>query len=504
MSDPIAARADEQPATTAIIDASDGTRWTYDAYDTDITATARRLSGVGVEPGDRVAILSETRPAVARAFFACWRIGATAVMLNARLTPDELRPQVERTHPTVLLASAAESGTALEIVETTPVYVIGGSSAHETVDRLDSVPPEVFEPPGTGATSADAGHDVALLFTSGTTGDPKAVRITEQNFRAAAAAHRDRLGVEPGDRWLCPLSTYHMGGLSILVRSAWYGTTAVLQRTADGFDPSAAREALDEYDCTAVSVVPVMLRRLLDDGPLADSLRFVLCGGAPTPSQLVLRAVDRNVPVCPTYGMTETTSQVATPTPVEASAHPDSVGRPLSGVQVTLVDDAGDPVPVGDLGEIVVDGPTVSPGYLDGGGDFGPHGFHTGDVARLDDDGRLFVLNRREDRILTGGENVHPGEVATVLSDYPAVESVAVLGVPDPEWGEQVAALVESTDGPRTDGVDSDSLREFARDRLAGYKVPKTIAFTDEIPRTASGTVDRAAARDELRRLTDL
>jgi len=510
MSDPVGEQVDQRPDATAIIDTSNVTNWTYETYDDKIEATARRLTLIGVEAGDRVAILSETRPTVATAFFACWRIGATAVMLNARLTPSELQPQVERTEPAVLLTSPLEAVTARTIAAATPVYSIGGSSEQQDVDRLESVHPaptepvraHSSEPAGSAGASTDTSpHDVAFLFTSGTTGTPKAVRITEQNFQAAATAHRDRLGVDPDDRWLCPLSTYHMGGLSILVRSAYYGTTTVLQRTRDGFDPSTTRDRLDTYDCTAVSVVPVMLRRLLEDGPLPDTLRFVLCGGAPTPPQLVQRAAERDVPVSPTYGMTETTSQVATPTPDEARSHPDSVGRPLSGVQVTLVDDAREPVPVGDLGEIVVDGPTVTPGYLDGGGDFGPYGFHTGDVARRDDAGRLFVLNRREDRILSGGENVHPGEVADVLTEHPAVSDVVVLGLSDPEWGERVAALVVPTG---EEPPDSDDLRVFVAERLADYKVPKTLVFTDVLPRTASGTVDRDAARTELRRLTDL
>ena len=494
MTDPITTAAAESPDRVGLIDAETGERWTFEAYDTAIERATARLSGLGIDSTDRVAILSETRPEVAHVFFACWRLGAIAVPLNARLTASELRTQLQAIDPAVLVASPSEEGLAADATKGTPVYVFGSESdRHPAFSAVESGPVESEGETGDG--------DVAYLFTSGTTGDPKAVRLTAGNFEAAAAAHRNRLGVDPDERWLCPLSTYHMGGLAILVRSAFYGTAAVLQRTTEGFDPGRTRRVLDEFDCTAISVVPVQLRRLLDDGPLPDSLRFVLCGGAPTPPTLVERAASRGVPICPTYGMTETTSQVATPTPAEARTRPNSVGRPLDSVTVTLVADDGSRVGEGELGEIVVSGPTVSPGYLDGSRTaFRSDGFHTGDVARMDDAGRLTVLNRREDRILTGGENVHPGEVTAVLTDHPGVADAAVLGIPDPEWGERVSALVVTLPGHQ---LDPDVLQTFARDRLAGYKLPRTIVFVDDLPRTASGTVDRESARALLHQRID-
>lgn len=491
MTDPIADAAADTPDQIGLIDATNGDRWTFEEYADAVETAAERLAGLGIEPADCVAIISETRPEFAHLFFACWRLGAIAAPLNTRLTTSELRTQVDAVTPSLLISSTSNVGRAVEVAASAPVYSFESSADHAS--SFSEAPTATV-----GPASVSGDDDITYLFTSGTTGDPKAVRLTADNFAAAASAHRDRFGVEPDDRWLCPLSTYHMGGLAILVRNAYYGTTAVIQRTAEAFDPTRTRRALETYDCTALSIVPVMLRRLLDDGPLQASLRFVLCGGAPTPRSLVERAASMGVPVCPSYGMTETTSQVATPTPSEARDHPDSVGRPLDHVDVALVDDSGDSVPRGELGEIVVSGPTVSPGYLDGDGHpFGPDGFHTGDVARMDEKGRLSVLNRREDRILTGGENVHPGEVSAVLNDHPAIAEIAVLGTPDPEWGERVSALVVTDSGH---SLHSDELTEFARERLAGYKVPRTIEFVDDLPRTASGTVDRAAARDILSR----
>lgn len=511
MTDPVSTQAADTPDALALVDAATDETLTFAEYDDTVEDVAARLTHLDVGEDDRVAVLAETHPVVAHVFFACWRLGAIVVPLNARLATTELQHQMDAVDPTLVLATPDLAAGATQSAGARPVYSLAGNhpdvpsfAAQPRAEAQHATPVtksgDDADPVGAAPTGNEVGSDVAYLFTSGTTGEPKAVRLTTGNFHAAARAHRDRLGVDPDERWLCPLSTYHMGGLAIIARSAIYGTTAVLQRTGGGFDPTGTRRALDTYECTAVSVVPVMLRRLLDDGPLPDSLRFVLTGGAPTPRQLVERATDRDVPVCPSYGMTETTSQAATPTPAEAAAHPDTVGRPLPGVDVTLVDEDDTPVERGTLGEIVVDGATVTPGYLHGGGEFGEHGFHTGDVARMDADGRLTVLNRREDRILTGGENVHPGEVTAVLTDHPGVTDAAVLGIPDPEWGERVATLVVPA---QESAIDADAIQAFARGRLAGYKVPRTVVLVDDLPRTASGTVDRQAARDLLRRVTD-
>jgi O-succinylbenzoic acid--CoA ligase len=475
------------PDATALVDADSDRRWTFDALDAAVERTAAHLAARGVGPGDRVAVLMETRPAFVRLAFAVQRLGATLVPLNARLAPPELARQRDVVDPALLVCEADTAADAREAAGDVPLASVDGEDADDLSARRATVSPERW--------SLD--DPLALLFTSGTTGSPKAVTVTHRMVLASAAASAARLGVLPDDRWLCPLSLYHTGGLSIALRSVLYGTTAVVQR---GFDAGRARDALDRYDCTAVSLVPTMLRRLLDDGPLSPSLRFVLLGGAPATDDLLDRCADRDVPVCPTYGMTETASQIATARPDEARAHRGTVGRPLFGTRVTVVDDDCDPVPDGETGEFVVAGPTVTPGYV-GAPDATAeatcdHGFRTGDVGYRDDAGRLWVLNRRSDRIVTGGENVDPGAVAAVLREHSAVRDAAVVGVADPEWGERVGALVVREPGC---ALDADGLREHCEGRLAGFERPRTVAFVADLPRTASGTVDRAAARERLR-----
>lgn len=357
------------------------------------------------------------------------------------------------------------------------------------------------------------GADDALLLlsTSGTTGTPKLVRVTPRMVLASAVASAVRLGVTPGDRWYDPLSVHHTGGVMPLYRATLYGTTVILR---EGFDAATALSDLAVHDATGVSVVPTMLRRLVDaadgaDGPdgVPASVRTVLVGGAPARQDLIATCRERSIPVHPTYGMTETASQVATARPTTAFETPETVGHPLLWTVVTVVDGAGEPVPEGTAGEIVVDGPTVTPGYevpadrdgpeSDPNDAFGPLGLHTGDVGRIED-GRLFVLNRLDDRILTGGENVDPGEVVDVLREHPAVRDAAVVGIPDEEWGERVGAAVVPADGVDAADVDLEAVESFCRERLAGFKLPRRWAVLAALPRTASGTVDRGAVREAV------
>jgi len=251
---------------------------------------------------------------------------------------------------------------------------------------------------------------------------------------------------------------------------------------------------------TATSLVPTTLSRLLDAtaDDLGPSLRAVLLGGAPATGPLLDRCIERSVPVFPTYGMTEAASQIATATPAEAAANPGTVGRPLFWTDLSVRDDDGDELPPGETGELVVSGPTVSPGYLDADATaaaFGEVGLRTGDVGYRNADGLLWIVGRTDDLIITGGENVAPATVVGALRDYPDVADAAVVGLPDEEWGERVAALVVPREGA---DLTRATLDDHCRARLAGYEVQRTIRFADAIPRTDSGTVDRDAVRDRL------
>ena len=319
--------------------------------------------------------------------------------------------------------------------------------------RLGGVPPAPFEAAPQART---------IIFTSGTTGRPKPVALTAANHEASAIASAWNLGVEPGDRWLCCLPLWHVGGLAILHRSAIYGTTAVLH---DGFDAPRVREAIEDGSVTAVSLVATMLRRLIDDG-LAEwpALRFALVGGGPIPADLIAWAERSGFPLVPTYGMTETASQVVTG------------GRPLLGVELRT----------GEGGEILVRGPMVAPGAAGADG-----WLRTGDRGRLDAGGLLHVEGRLDDVIVTGGENVAAAEVEEALLAHPAVADAGVAGRADPEWGEAIVAHVVL----RGEASDAELLAH-CRERLPGFKVPKALVRRDELPRNAAGKLLRRALAD--------
>ncbi|WP_090385539.1 o-succinylbenzoate--CoA ligase [Natronobacterium texcoconense] len=489
--DLLASRAAATPETTAMIDVETGHEWTYTEFDERVAAVARAFA----PDSSRIGILMDTRPAFAVVFFAAMRTGTTVVPLNVRETTETLAGKVERTGCETIVCERETEGTALEISDRTnagPVVSVDEPEAG-TVEYLSDRTED-------GVSSAsdreiDPDDTQLIMFTSGTSGEPKGVRLTVGNLLASATASAFRLGVDPDDRWLCCLPMYHMGGLAPVLRSTLYGTTVVIQRE---FDPLETARVLEEYDVTGVSLVPTMCKRLLEAGwEPADSLRFVLLGGAPATEDLLERCLEAGVPVHPTYGMTETASQIATATPEEIRSHEGTVGRPLVGTEVTVVDDDGERVPPGEPGELVVSGPTVTPGYLEDeqtAAAIGERGLHTGDIGYRDEGGRLWILNRRSDRIVTGGENVDPGEVIDALRSHPDVDDASVVGLPDEEWGERVAAAVV----PAGDGLEYASVFEHCDERLAGFKRPKTLAAVDELPRTASGTVDREGVRERL------
>jgi O-succinylbenzoic acid--CoA ligase len=513
--DPIAHRAAATPQRTALLDIETDAAWSFREFDRRVDRAASALESAVLERSDaergdsqRIGVLMDTRPAFATLFFAAMRTGTTVVPLNVRETTGELIGKAERTDITAVVCERDTEAAALEIAaetESVDVRSVDEPNDHRTGSLLSSELSDAAETDrGLDGRSVDPvplerDDTQLLMFTSGTSGEPKGVRLTVGNLVASATASAFRLGVLPSDRWLCCLPMYHMGGLAPVLRSALYGTPVVIQREFGG-EPTA--RVLEEYDVTGVSLVPTMCKRLLEAGwEPADTLRFVLLGGAPASSELLERCRTADVPVHPTYGMTETASQIATATPTEIDTYEGTVGQPLLFTDVSVVDETGTTVGPDEEGELVVSGPTVTPGYLDEANTasaFGERGLHTGDVGYRDADGRLWILNRRSDRIVTGGENVDPGAVVAVLRSHPRVADAAVIGLADEEWGERVAALVVPDPEIDSDGRLEQSLLAHCDDRLAGFKRPKTIGFADELPRTASGTVDRDAVRDRL------
>ena len=327
--------------------------------------------------------------------------------------------------------------------------------------RASIVISEPLRPGGPSMPNMFGGDPVvAVMHTSGTTAAPKPIELTYGNFLASALGSAVALGLDLEERWLCPMPLTHVGGLSIPIRSAIYATTVVLHGRFD-IEP-VLNELMDQSRrITLVSLVPTMLSRLLDAGlERPPTLRWALLGGGPIGVPLLERARRAGVPVAPTYGMTEACSQIAT------------FGWPLPGVQLRT-----------SGGEVIVRGPIVSAGALSADG-----WLHTGDLGRFDRDAGLQIIGRQSDTIVSGGENVAPAEVEDVLLEHPAVAEAGVFGRVDEEWGEAVVATVVLRDGS---SVAADDLRAFCAERLARFKVPKTIKFARRLPRTASGKLLR-------------
>jgi O-succinylbenzoic acid--CoA ligase len=427
-------RARSHPGHTAL--EADGRAWSYAELDAAACLAARRLAALGVGPGDRVASTLGPGGALVELLHAVPKLGAALVPLN----PGAPAPELER--------QREAAGARLVVGEP-----LGG--------------PEGDDPLRT-ETAEDA--DWLVVFTSGTSGRPRPIALTHGNLAASAAASAWNLGVDPADRWLGVLPMFHVGGLSILTRSAIYATTAVVH---GDFDQARVRQELESGGITLASFVPTMLRRLKDAGlERAPALRAALLGGGPIPPDLLDWARSLGLPVVPTYGMTETASQVATASPDEA-LRGEQGARPLEGVQIAIAAD----------GEVLVRGAMVAPGEGDADG-----WLHTGDLGRIDDAGRLHIDGRIGDTIVSGGENVAPAEVEAALLEHPAVTDAGVVGAPDPEWGEAVIAYVV-LGAPAA----AEDLREHCRARLSAFKVPKRVELVDSLPRNSAGKLLRDA-----------
>ncbi len=463
---------------------AEGQEWTWADLRQEARAAATGLAAQGVEAGDRVGILLLNGPEFVVVLHALMYLRAVLVPLNVRLTPSELSWHVRNSDVRLLVhddanrasAEATRVGTGVGCF---PVREIIADSTDNTLAPSHRV-------------DLSALH--SIVYTSGTTGTPKGALLTYGNHWWSAAGSAINLGTSRDDRWLGVLPFFHVGGLAILMRSAIYGVPVVVHSR---FDPGAVNAAIERDGVTLLSVVSTMLRRMLDERagePYPRTLRCVLLGGGPAPRPLLEECAYLGVPVLQTYGLTETASQAVTLAPEEALLRLGSAGKPLLPTELRIEHEGREAAP-DEPGEILLRGPNVSPCYLGYPRDTGrtPDGWlRTGDAGYMDQEGYLYVLDRRSDLIITGGENVYPAEVEAVLSGHPAVLEAAVTGTPDARWGASVMASVVLRPGTR---ADAEELRTYCRERLAGYKVPTSVEFLPKLPRTASGKLLRRELR---------
>lgn len=448
----VRAAARDHGGADALIDEGRAISWRALAEDVDARIAALEASGVEAEdPAVRVAVIgAPTRERIADVL-AALELGVPLVMVHPRWADAER------------------------------AAVIASTSARPMPAPLEPQPASQPPPP---RAPIDPARTLAVLHTSGTSGTPKGALLSRRAFLASARASAANLPLGPADRWLLCMPIAHVGGLSVVVRSLIARSAIVL---AGPFDETRTRDAIERDGVTLVSLVPTMLARLLDAGLIRPrSLRAILLGGAGCPERVLACAVDAGLPIRTTYGLTEACSQVTTARD-DVRSIDDGSGAPLPGIGVR----------VGPRGTIEVRGPTMFDGWLgDPRSPFDAEGWYdTGDLGQLDPRGRLHVLSRRTDLIVTGGENVYPAEVEAALERVPGVIAACVFGVPDERWGQLVAAaLVTGAPAP-----DDELVMLALESSLARFKRPRLLARLDSLVVAPSGKLDRRATAELAR-----
>jgi fatty-acyl-CoA synthase len=478
-----ARRAPDAPALACEQD-----RRTFGELEERSERLAAALGARGVEPGGHVAMLQYNGIEFVEAFLAIQKLGACAVPVNFRLSREEVDYVL------------ADSGATLAIAD--PELAPRAGAVETIVVGPDYEEALAAAPAARGAREV-MGEDLAfLMYTSGTTGRPKGAMLSHQNLVVNTTNWLYEVGARPDDVWLSGLPLFHIGGLNGILPFLHLGALAVIEPSG-GFDPAQSIARLARDHVSMCFFVPTQWQEICAHPAVAtvdrERLRKAMWGAsqAPLPTLELLAATFPSVEIVNAFGQTEMSSNTCFLRGEDAIRKMGSVGRPALGVEARIVDESGEDVPPGEVGEIVYRGPTVMQGY---------HGkpeataeafaggwFHSGDLVREDEEGFIYVVDRLKDMLISGGENVYPAEVERALIEHPAVAEVAVVGVPHPRWVETPLAVVV----PAPDAeVSEEELIEHCRERLAGYKKPSAVVFVDILPRNAAGKVLKRELRD--------
>jgi long-chain acyl-CoA synthetase len=485
-------RAAQSPNKVFLFSEADGRRFTYDEFDRAVNRAANLLAANGVKQGDVVSLLMANSAEYIIAYFACWKLGALAGPVNSMLKATEISYALSNSEAKVVLVHSDFATTIEKIQSELPnlrsviafdneVQATAGFS-----DTLDNSA-NAHQPP-----ALDAEAEAIIIYTSGTTGKPKGCLLTHGNLIANARQISEWLGFTEQDCLLSVMPLFHMNAVSVTTLSALYagGATVISPK----FSASRFWKTISDYQVTSFGSVATMLSMLLNNYPdgvpvglKIDQLRFAMCGSAPVPAEVMKRFEETfHCLVIEGYGLSESTCR-STFNPPDERRRPGSCGMPI-GNEMKVVDDDDKEVPDGALGEIVLRGENILKGYYknpDANNTAFRNGwFHTGDIGYRDADGFYFIVDRKTDMIIRGGENIYPREIDEVLYQHPAVSAAAAIGVPDPLYGEEVAAFVVLKDGAT---ATAQELMDFCRQRLADYKCPKTLRIVNEIPKGPTG-----------------
>jgi fatty-acyl-CoA synthase len=461
--------------------------WTYGQMQREVEACAARLASLGVVKGDRVAFLGLNQPMFFFAMFAAARLGAIFVPLNFRLTGPELAYMISDCAAKALIVDAQHRPVIEpELPGLKSLAAVRGAEGEETWTRS----------PAPAAAQVHVGEDdiALIMYTSGTTGRPKGAIITHGNLWWNNTSSLHVTDTYANDVTLTAAPIFHMGGLNVTTLVTFQkGGLVLLHRS---FDPGRALADIAKHKVTTMFGVPAMFLFMAQHPSFAEtdlsSVRILLVGGAPSPLPLLKTYLARGVSMQQGYGLTETSPAVSILAPEHALGKVGSSGRPVMFVEVRIADSNGATIETPRTqGEILVRGPNVTPGYwglkeatalaIDKDG-----WLHTGDAGFFDEDGFLTVSDRIKDMIISGGENIYPAEVESVLAHHPAIAEVAVIGEPDPQWGESVVAVAALK---ASHMLTIEELREFAGKSLARYKLPRRLEFVPALPRNTTGKI---------------
>ncbi|MCM3710251.1 o-succinylbenzoate--CoA ligase [Sporosarcina luteola] len=452
-------------------------QWTFRQLSEKAATIARKLRWNGLNEGDRIALLGRSTPEMVFVIHGCLLAGLEIVMMNSRLSSKEISWQLKDCGASTLIADDEFIDHIREVSTSKLLF-----SAIKISEAKPVTFTEMWEPSRT----------ITIMYTSGTTGFPKGVRQTAGNHTSSALSSVLNLGLSEDDIWLCTMPLFHISGFSILARSVIYGMGV---RLYEKFDAESIVEEIEKGTATRISVVATGLHRILDEfeknGSVAHpSFQSMLAGGGPVPDEYLRRAAHYNLPVLQTYGMTETSSQTATLSSEDALRKSGSAGKPLFFNRITIRD-AEQP---GEFGEVLVMGPHVTPGYIGHASDREPledGWLPTGDIGYIDEEGYLFIVDRRSDLIISGGENIYPAEIENVLMSHPEVKEAGVCGVDHPEWGSVPVAFIVGDEH-----LTELNLERYCNQQLGRYKVPRAFHFVDELPRNASNKLLRRELRE--------
>jgi long-chain acyl-CoA synthetase len=489
-------RVQAAPDKPFLFSETDGRRYTYAEFNAAVDAAAHMLASRCLKKGDVVSLLMPNSVEYIIAYFACWELGAIAGPVNSLLKPQEMAYVMANSESKALVYHSdfvSQMREVSQLVFNTNDDLLDGIIVFDD-EALASGGYAEFADDSLEARNVplNADDDAIIIYTSGTTGKPKGCLLTHGNLIANARQISQWLGFTEDDRLLTMMPLFHMNAVSVTTMSALYagGSTVVSPK----FSASRFWQIISEYQITSFGSVATMLSMLLTtypdgvpEGLQTEQLRFAMCGSAPVPAEVMKRFEETfNCLVIEGYGLSESTCR-STFNPPDERRRPGSCGIPI-GNEMQVVDDDDKEVAEGELGEIVLRGENILKGYYRNpeatATAFRNGWFHTGDIGYRDKDGFFFIVDRKSDMIIRGGENIYPREIDEVLYEHPALTAAATIAVPDPLYGEEVAAFVVLKEGGE---ATEDEIIAFCRARLADYKCPKTIRIVSEIPKGPTG-----------------